>query len=112
MLVVGGGPTAATAARLLASWGRDVLVVARPETDEPVLSVSLTPSCRKFFDLMGISSAIEAAGFIPSHGHTVWWGGSERVEPFAEGQHGWQVSAERLSRVMLATVEAAGACVA
>jgi 2-polyprenyl-6-methoxyphenol hydroxylase-like FAD-dependent oxidoreductase len=105
---VGGGPAAATAARLLASWGRDVLLVARADADEPELSVSLTPSCRKFFDLMGISSAIEAAGFIPSRGHTVWWGGSERVEPFAEGQHGWQVSTGRLSRVMLATVEAAG----
>lgn len=108
ILVVGGGPAAATAARLLASWGRDVLLVARPDADEPELSVSLTPSCRKFFDLMGISPAIDAAGFTPSHGHTVWWGGSERVEPFAEGQHGWQVSTERLSRVMLATVEAAG----
>lgn len=105
---MGGGPAAATAARLLTSWGRDVLLVARPDMDEPELSVSLTPSCRKFFDLMGISSAIEAAGFIPSHGHTVWWGGSKRVEPFAEGQHGWQVSTERLSRVMLAAVEAAG----
>lgn len=108
ILVVGGGPAAATAARLLASWGRDVLVVARADADEAALSVSLTPSCRKFFDLMGISSAIDAAGFIPSHGHTVWWGGSERVEPFAEGQHGWQVSNRHLSQVMLATVEAAG----
>jgi flavin-dependent dehydrogenase len=109
VLVVGGGPAAATAARLLASWGRDVLVVAKPESPgEPVLSVSLTPSCRKFFDLMGISSAIDSAGFIPSHGNTVWWGGSKRVGPFAKGQHGWQVSASRLSRVMLGTVEAAG----
>lgn len=109
MLVVGGGPAAATAARLLASWGRDVLLVARPESaDEPELPESLTPSCRKFFDLMGISSAIEGAGFIPSGGHTVWWGGAERVEPFAEGQRGWQVTTGRLSRVMLAAVEAAG----
>lgn len=108
ILVVGGGPAAATAARLLASWGRDVLLVARPDSDEPELPESLTPSCRKFFDLMGISSAIETAGFIPSHGHTVWWGASERVEPFADGQHGWQVSTGRLSRVMLGTVEAVG----
>lgn len=109
ILVVGGGPAAATAARLLASWGRDVILVARPESaHEPELPESLTPSCRKFFDLMGISSAVEAAGFIPSGGHTVWWGGEERVEPFAEGQHGWQVTTGRLSRLMLATVEAAG----
>jgi len=110
ILVVGGGPAAATAARLLASWGRDVLVVARPDDGgEPELPVSLTPSCRKFFDLMGISPVIDAAGFVRSSGHTVWWGGSERVEPFADGQMGWQVGAAHLSQVMLATAGSAGA---
>ncbi len=109
ILVVGGGPAAATAARLLAMWGRDVLVAAKPDTGEPELPVSLTPSCRKFFDLMGISPVIDGAGFVRSSGHTVWWGGSERVEPFADGQHGWQVGTAQLSRVMLATAESAGA---
>jgi flavin-dependent dehydrogenase len=109
VLVVGGGPAAATAARLLASWGRDVLVVTKPGGPEPELPESLTPSCRKFFDLMGISSTIDAAGFVPSHGHTVWWGGSERVEPFADGHHGWQATTGRLSRVMLGAARDAGA---
>jgi len=109
VLVVGGGPAAATAARLLALWGRDVLVVARPSGGEPELPESLTPSCRKFFDLMGISPAIDGAGFVHSHGHTVWWGGSERIEPFADGQHGWQATTGRLSEVMLQAVAAAGA---
>lgn len=109
ILVVGGGPAAATAARLLALWGRDVLVVAKPESGESELPVSLTPSCRKFFDLMGISPVIDGAGFVRSSGHTVWWGGSERVEPFANDQQGWQVGTAQLSRVMLATAESAGA---
>lgn len=108
VLVVGGGPAAGTAARLLALWGRDVLVVAKPDGGEPELPESLTPSCRKFFDLMGISPAIDEAGFVPSLGHTVWWGGSERVEPFAAGQHGWQATTLRLSRVMLGAAKAAG----
>jgi 2-polyprenyl-6-methoxyphenol hydroxylase-like FAD-dependent oxidoreductase len=76
VLVVGGGPAAATAARLLALWGRRVVVAARPQGDEPELPESLTPSCGKFFDLMGIRPVIDAAGFVPSRGHTVWWGGS------------------------------------
>ena len=101
ILIVGGGPAAATAARLLAGWGRDVLVVCKPDSAEPELPESLTPSCRKFFDLMGISPAIDAADFVSSRGHTVWWGGEQRVEPFAEGQHGWQATAGQLSRVML-----------
>jgi flavin-dependent dehydrogenase len=112
VLVVGGGPAAATAARLLALWGRRVVVAARPQGDEPELPESLTPSCGKFFDLMGIRPVIDAAGFVPSRGHTVWWGGPEpRVEPFAEGVHGWQATSGRLSAVMLDAAAAAGATV-
>jgi len=110
VLVVGGGPAAATAARLLAQWGRRVVVAARPQGDDPELPESLTPSCGKFFDLMGIRPAIDAAGFVHSRGHTVWWGTpAPRVEPFAEGLHGWQATTGRLGAVMLATAAEAGA---
>jgi flavin-dependent dehydrogenase len=112
VLVVGGGPAGATAARLLARWGRRVTVVARPAGDDPELPESLTPSCGKFFDLLGIRARIEGAGFVRSGGHTVWWGGREaRVEPFAEGLHGWQATTARLSRVMLGAALDAGCTV-
>ncbi|MEP7117609.1 MAG: tryptophan 7-halogenase, partial [Acidobacteriota bacterium] len=77
VLVVGGGPAAGTAARLLALWGRDVVIVAKAESPESDLPESLTPSCQKFFDLLGISAAVDAAGFVRSSGHTVWWGDGE-----------------------------------
>jgi len=110
VLVVGGGPAAGTAARLLALWGRDVVVVAKPDASEPELAESLTPSCQKFFDLLGLSPAIEGAGFVRSSGHTVWWGeGDRRCEPFADGARGWQVTTTRLSRVMIDGAAAAGA---
>lgn len=107
VLVVGGGPAGATAARLLALWGRDVVLVARPEAPSADLPEALTPSCRKFFDLLGMSPAVDAAGFVASTGHTVWWGGATRVEPFDGGRHGWQVTSRALARLMLdAAVEA------
>ena len=110
VLVVGGGPAAGTAARLLALWGHDVVVVAKPDAGEPELSESLTPSCQKFFDLMGIAAAIDGAGFVRSSGHTVWWGdGDTRCEPFADAARGWQATTSRLNRVMLETAAAAGA---
>ena len=110
VLVVGGGPAAATAARLLSSWGRDVVVVAKPDGHEPELPESLTPSCQKFFDLMGISAEVDAAGFVRSSGHTVWWGdGEPRCEPFSDGARGWQATTGRLSRVMLDAAVSAGA---
>ncbi len=109
VLVVGGGPAAATAARLLSLWGRDVVVVAKPDGGDPDLPESLTPSCQKFFDLMGISSEITGAGFVRSSGHTVWWGGEYRCEPFSDGAKGWQATTGRLSCVMLEAAVAAGA---
>ncbi len=109
VLVVGGGPAAATAARLLALWGRDVVVVAKPVGNDPELPQSLTPSCQKFFDLMGMAPQVNEVGFVRSSGHTVWWGGEFRCEPFADGARGWQATTGRLSRVMLEAAAAAGA---
>ncbi|MEZ5293644.1 MAG: tryptophan 7-halogenase [Vicinamibacterales bacterium] len=110
VLVIGGGPAAATAARLLARWGRDVTVVARPAGTEPALPESLTPSCGKFFDLMEIREEIDRLGFVRSTGHTVWWGTADtRAEAFAGGAQGWQVSSTRLSESMLDLAARAGA---
>ena len=111
ILVLGSGPAGSTAARLLATWGHAVTLVTRPDTATgAALAVSLTPSCGKFFDLLGIRREVERAGFVHTSGNTVWWGTSEtRIEPFAHGAHGWQATSPELDRVMRATAESAGA---
>jgi halogenation protein CepH len=111
ILVAGGGPAGAAAARLLALWGHDVRVVTLPDTTAPrrVLAESLPPSCRKLFDVIGITDSIDSAGFIRSTGNTVWWGDqSTRTELFANGQRGWQVTTEKLAALLLASARAAG----
>ena len=109
ILVIGGGPAGAAAARLLASWGHAVLIVTRPAADAR-LAESLPPSCAKSFDAIGVAPAIERAGFIRSTGNTVWWGeDAPRVERFAEGGHGWQIEAEALAAVLLDEAVRAGA---
>jgi flavin-dependent dehydrogenase len=113
ILVIGGGPAGCTAARLLALWGHQVRLVAKPQVaDATGLAESLTPSCGKFFDLLGIRDAIDAAGFVPTTGNTVWWGSSTpRVETFANGAWGWQVTAPRLEAVMRTAAAEAGAVI-
>jgi flavin-dependent dehydrogenase len=110
VLVIGAGPAGCTAARLLALWGHDVRLVARPHAAGTIgLAESLTPSCGKFFDLLGIRDAIDAAGFVPTSGNTVWWGSTTpRVETFANGAWGWQVTAPRLDAVMRTAAAEAG----
>jgi len=108
VVVLGGGPAGATAAKLLSSWGHPVRLITRVPGDAR-LPVSLPPSVFKLFDAIGISDAIDRAGFIRSTGNTVWWGQAEpRVERFADDGRGWQVPLQRLEEVMLDEAVAAG----
>jgi flavin-dependent dehydrogenase len=108
VLVIGGGPAGAGAARLLATWGHSVHLVTRA-AGQARLAESLPPSCGKLFEAIGVSAAIERAGFIRSSGNTVWWGSeTPRVELFAEGGRGWQIEAESLAAVLLDEAARAG----
>jgi len=111
IVVLGGGPAGAAAAKLLATWGHRVHLVTRPSGDRR-LAVSIPPSCSKLFDVLGVSDAVERAGFIRSTGNTVWWGQAEvRVEMFADHQRGWQVNLERFEAVLLDEAVRAGTTV-
>jgi flavin-dependent dehydrogenase len=108
VVVLGGGPAGSAAAKLLSKWGHAVRLVTRPATDSR-LAVSIPPSCHKLFAAIGIDEAIDRAGFVRTTGNTVWWGQPEpRVEMFAAGGRGWQVTLQALEDVMLAEAAAAG----
>lgn len=121
VLVLGGGPAGAAASLLLASWGHPVRLITRPAVGSR-LAVSLPPSCGKLFEAIGVSAAIDAAGFVRSTGNTVWWGEREpRVEMFAAvtrglgrrslGEGGWQVELNALETAILAEAERAGVAI-
>ena len=101
VLVLGGGPAGASAARLLAEWGHRVRLITRRNGDAR-LAVSVPPSTQKLFDTLGVSAVIDAARFIRSAGNTVWWGAdTARVESFAGGAQGWQVPLDQLERLLI-----------
>ena len=106
--MLGGGSAGTTAAKLLSEWGHAVRLITRAASDER-MAVSVPPSTCKLLDAIGISDAIERAGFIRSAGNTVWWGQSQpRAEPFTGGARGWQVPLQRLDEAMLAQAAANG----
>ena len=112
VVVIGGGPAGAAAARLLAAWGHSVQVLAKRGNDARTLGESLPPSCRKLFDLIGVAGEVEAAGFVRSTGNTAWWGGrGARAVPFADGGVGWQVRRSEFDRLLLRLAAQAGAAV-
>ena len=111
IVVLGGGPAGTTVAHVLARLGHHVELLTRPAPGPP-LAESLTPSCAKLLARVGALDAINRAGFVRSTGHTVRWGdGAERVEPFAAGALGWQLSRADLDRVLLREAKAAGASI-
>ena len=109
-VVIGGGPAGAAAARLLASWGHSVRLLTRAVERSHSLGESLPPSCRKLFDLLGVTAAIDGAGFLASTGNTVWWAeGEVRTAAFADGATGLQVVRHDLDALLLRLAADAGA---
>ena len=107
VLVLGGGPAGCAASRLLSLWGHEVELVTREPSASP-LPESIPPSCGKLFDVLGVRDAIDAAGFERTTGNSVWWGsGDLRVEPFAGGERGWQVTAQALESILQDAARAA-----
>ena len=109
-VVIGGGPAGAAAARLLAAWGHSVRLLAGTADRSHSLGESLPPSCRKLCDLLGVTAAIDGAGFLASTGNTVWWAeGEVRTAAFADGATGWQVVRHDLDALLLRLAADAGA---
>jgi flavin-dependent dehydrogenase len=106
--VIGAGPAGSAAARLLAAWGHDVVLIHRHEATRRTLAESIPPSCRKLLAAIGVLERIDAAGFLRSSGNTVWWGTSEpRVELFRDGE-GYQVERGAFADLMRASAIDAG----
>lgn len=104
-VIIGAGPAGSAAARLLASWGHDVTVLARRASSDRSLGESLPPSAVALLDRIGFSGVSSTA--VRATGNTVRWGNEERVERFAEGLHGYQV--DRADFDAFLAREAAGA---
>lgn len=110
VVIVGGGPAGAAAARLLAAWGHSVQLLTKTVDRSRSLGESLPPSCRKLFDLLGATAAIDTAGFLASSGNTVWWGDeTTRTARFADGATGLQVERHALDALLLRLAAQAGA---
>ncbi len=110
ILILGLGPAGAAAARLLAAWGHEVVAIDRPGGDARRLAESVPPSAKKILRSIGVLDAVDATGFMPWRGNTVWWAGREpRIERFTDDDAGYQVARQELDRVLRGQAIAAGA---
>jgi flavin-dependent dehydrogenase len=111
VVIAGGGPAGATAARLLASWGHRVIVLTRSPSRHAIAE-SIPPSAGRLFERLEIQDAIDRAGFVRATGNTVRWANAEtRREPFGENARGWQVDRPAFDALLLDLAERAGAII-
>ena len=112
VLILGGGPAGAAAARLLATWGHDVMVVERATAGgDQSLAESLPPSTRKVLAATGLLGVVEAGGFHANTGNTALWGGEGRRDDFAGGATGFHVLRSRFDRLLREAAAGAGATI-
>ena len=115
VLVLGGGPSGSAAARLLAAWGIDVVLVERslkPADASRALAESLPPSARKALAATGLLGLVEAGGFHPNTGNTALWDGERRSDGFGRGAVGFHVLRSHFDKLLRAAAADAGATVA
>jgi 2-polyprenyl-6-methoxyphenol hydroxylase-like FAD-dependent oxidoreductase len=109
VIVLGGGPAGCAAATLLARRSHRVALVRPTDTPAGALAESIPPSARPLFSELGVLDSVEAAGFFPNRGNTVWWAGrDERSEVFGADEAGFHVDRTGLERVLVAAAEQIG----
>jgi halogenation protein CepH len=74
VIVIGGGPAGSTAAGFLARSGVRVLLLEKDRFPRYHIGESLLSATLPILDALGVTPAIEAAGFIHKPGGTFVWG--------------------------------------
>ena len=111
VVVVGGGPAGAVAARMLAQLGVTVALLEAGQR-VPLVGETLPPAVRPVLDRLGLRATVEAEGYLPSVGSWSAWGDAEpwgRDFIFSYFGHGWHLDRRRFDALLREAARAAGA---
>src|SRR5262245_44740588 len=112
ILVIGGGPAGSTVATQLARRGYEVVLIDRAQHPRETVGESILPSAWKYFDLLGVTAAVERHGFVQKAGGVVDWGNELTqiaFRDFAYDRPGLHVERAALDHILLEHVRQAGA---
>jgi flavin-dependent dehydrogenase len=108
--VVGGGPAGATVARLLASWGRDVVLFDRRAPAGVGIEETIVASARPLLERLGLVpllERLECAG--PPRRARVWGESRLQVRDDAPLERGFEVERGSFDRALVRFAEERGA---
>ncbi|QTD96746.1 tryptophan 7-halogenase [Streptomyces cyanogenus] len=111
LVVVGGGPSGATLAALVAKQGHRVLLLEKEKFPRYQIGESLLPSTvHGVCKLLGVAEEVEAAGFVKKLGGTFRWGANPdpwtftfAISPKIAGptSHAFQVERMKFDQILL-----------
>jgi flavin-dependent dehydrogenase len=104
ILVVGGGPAGSTAAGQLAGLGYDVVLIDKQHHPRQTVGESVLPSAWKYFDLLGVTDAVDQCRFVRKAGGIVAWGDQITqisFKDFAYDRPGLHVERDEMDHVLL-----------
>jgi flavin-dependent dehydrogenase len=113
VVVIGGGPAGSSTATLLARDGLEVVLLEKARHPRPQVGESLIPHIWKYADLLGVSDALQAEGFVPKAGGIVVWNDRMRQVRFSDfgyrSRGGLHVERDRFDEILLRHAERSGA---
>lgn len=106
--VVGGGPAGSSIARRLALLGHEVCLIEQATFPRPHIGESLPSSILQVFELLGVRSRIEAAGFLRSDRALIRWSSTDRQGQADPGNSGFLVDRGRFDQLLLEAAQEVG----
>ena len=113
VVIAGAGPAGSAAAIWCARHGLDTILLEAEPFPRHRPGESLHPGVEPLFQQLGVSAAVEAAGFRRYPGHWVEWAAPRRFDAFGAGPAGpwlgYQAWRPELDAILLRGAVAAGA---
>jgi len=118
VVVIGGGPAGSSAAALLASKGRDVVVLEKSKFPRYHVGESLMPYCYHTLDRLGLAEEMDKIGFTQKFSVQFVTGDGRQSRPFYFFQHydhpsstTWQVFRSQFDKMIMDRARDNGATV-
>src|SRR6478736_5963535 len=111
VLVIGGGPAGSCAATQLARRGYDVVLIDKQHHPRETVGESVLPSAWKYFDMLGVTAAVER-NFVKKAGGVVVWGDEITqiaFRDFSYSRPGLHVERAALDHLLLENARSNGA---
>lgn len=111
VVVIGGGPAGSAVSNLLSRKGYNIVLLEKARHPRPKIGENLIPDFWKYSDMLGVTEAIEADGFVVKGGALANWRGQHHqmfFSDFGYDRPALHVERDRFDEILLRRAEQVG----